>query len=512
MFAILTFLAVPFLSLEEKVGQVLMVHFHGEELNEDARALIEKAHVGGVIYYTWANGLQSLDQVAKLSKDLQDLSRVPLLISTDQEGGIVSRLQKDFTTFPGNMALGMTKDPELAFASAFASGQELLAAGINMNLAPVVDVNQNPKNPVIGIRSFGSDPKEVALFGEKALEGYKTAGVIACLKHFPGHGDVETDSHYELPTVNKTKEELFRQELLPFAFLAQSSEAIMTAHIMVPALDPNSCSTLSRPTLQFLREELGFEGLILSDSLTMQGVLKQSDYSLETAAIQAFDAGCDMLILGGRELLGCRIPVTVEEIIGVHRALVHAVEEGRISEKRLDASVQRILDLKEKYALPMKRPPEFSFKEHHKLSSRIARFALQTIQRSPLPCLDCSSIAFFAPELVHIEKTSLLTLGSTQYPLFFSSLEPTISEWVEAESRADQADVVIFCSYNAWKHPAQAALLQNLIDKGKPVILIVLRDPLDAELFPNTCLTLTTFSPTQVSIQAAYDELLSRNN
>ncbi|MFS8563271.1 MAG: hypothetical protein LVR00_02645 [Rhabdochlamydiaceae bacterium] len=203
------------LSLEEKVGQLLMVHFQGEVANEDARVLIQDMKAGSIIYYNWSNGLTSPEQVKTLSEGLQKLAKanqtpIPLLIATDQEGGRVCRLTQGFTVFPGNKALAMTGDPTLAEEAAFVMGRELKAVGVNMNLAPVIDVNINPQNPVIGTRSFGDDPKIVAAFGKKALSGYRRAGIIATLKHFPGHGDTAIDSHEALPVVTKEIGELKR--------------------------------------------------------------------------------------------------------------------------------------------------------------------------------------------------------------------------------------------------------------------------------------------------------------
>jgi len=257
------------MSLEEKVGQLLMVHFNGETANEDARVLIQESKVGGIIYYNWSNGLSSPLQVMTLSAELQKLAKknrfeIPLLIAADQEGGVVARLQKGFTCFPGNRALGETKDCSYAKAAFFAMGQELQAVGINMNLAPVVDVNSNPKNPVIGVRSFGDDPELVSAFGKQALEGLKQAGVISTLKHFPGYGDVAVDPHEDLPIIRKSKEELEKIELVPFTKLASFADAIMTAHILVPAFDADHCSTLSEKTLSYLRDTIGFKGVIHS--------------------------------------------------------------------------------------------------------------------------------------------------------------------------------------------------------------------------------------------------------
>ena len=345
---------LPSMSLEEKVGQLLMVHFCGDTANDDAKILIQDIKVGGIIYYNWSNGLYSPEQVQALSIGLQKLTKenrpsIPLLIAADQEGGRVARLNQGFTHFPGNRAIGEAEDPQLAEEVAFAMGGELRAVGINMNLAPVVDVNTNPRNPVIGVRSFGDKPELVSSLAKGALHGYKQAGIITTLKHFPGHGDTETDSHENLPIVRKSKKELEQVELFPFAKLASSADAIMTAHVLVPALDPEHCATLSEKTLSYLRDTIGFQGVIVADSLVMEGVLNKCG-TVEEVAIQALKAGCDLLILGGKLLVGKRagFELRVADIRRIHGAIVHAVQSGRVSETRVDEAVQKILDLKKK--------------------------------------------------------------------------------------------------------------------------------------------------------------------
>lgn len=333
------------MSLEEKVGQLLMVHFNGEIANEEAETLIQEIHVGGFIYYNWANGLTSPAQVKNLSQSLQALSSIPLLIAVDQEGGPVCRLTKGFTVFPDNKSIAMTGDEEYAEACAFTIGQELLAVGVNLNLAPVVDVNSNPRNPVIGIRSYGDAPEIVIPFAKKAVQGYHRAGILTSLKHFPGHGDVEVDSHRDIPFLNKSKEQLQQLELRPFAALAASADTIMTAHIMVPAIDPVNCATLSKKILDILRREIGFEGVIISDSLVMEGLLKNCA-SVDEAAIRALNAGCDLLLLGGKQLHGSKLELSVADIKRIHQSLVTAVKEGAVPEARVNEAVNRVLKLK----------------------------------------------------------------------------------------------------------------------------------------------------------------------
>lgn len=351
-------ISVEKMSLEEKVGQLLVAHFHGEIANEEARTLIQEIKVGGIIYYNWANGLTSPQQVSTLSQSLQKLAqnnpqKIPLFISVDQEGGRVARLKNGFTAFPSNQTVADTRNPQIAEEIAFAIGEELHAVGINLNFAPVVDVNVNPENPVIGTRSFGSHPNTVVDFGKRALEGYRRAGTIATLKHFPGHGDVEVDSHYDLPIVNKSLEELRQVELLPFAKLAAEADMIMTAHLLVPALDPDHCSTLSEKTLSYLRDTLHFKGPIITDSLVMKGVLKTDP--IENVAIEAFLAGCDLLLLGGAQLNegDVRFELSVADIQRIHTAIVNAVKKGLISHARLDQAVERIIALKERYGLSL---------------------------------------------------------------------------------------------------------------------------------------------------------------
>lgn len=373
------------MSLEEKVGQVLMVHFHGETANEEAKTLIQETNVGAIIYYNWSNGLHSPEQIRNLSAGLQKLAEenripIPLLIATDQEGGRVTRLKDGFTSFPANQALGLTQNPDLAEAAAQATGEELQAVGINMNLAPVVDINSNPRNIVIGDRSFGSDPQTVVAFGEKALNGYKRAGVISTLKHFPGYGDISIDPHEDLPIIYKSKAELEQIELRPFAQLAQSADAIMTAHILIPAFDAENCSTLSKKTLDYLKNDIGFQGVIVADSLMMRGVLKKCK-TADEAAILALSAGCDLLILGGRQLVGKEIgfELTMSDMQRIHRSIVNAVKMGRVSEERLDQAVSKILTLKE----PLKDVASTAnLPDHREIAQRIASLVAEIPQEN----------------------------------------------------------------------------------------------------------------------------------
>lgn len=334
------------LTLEEKVGQLLMVHFNGNEVNEEAKQLMEECHVGGFIFFNWANGLETPEEVKKLCEGLQSLSKIPLWLAVDQEGGPVARLK--WLSFPGNRALSQHSLEEAQeLATELAS--ELKALGINMNLAPVVDISSNPEASYMTKRTFGDTPEVVIKYAKAVLEGMKKGGIVAVLKHFPGYGDVVVDPHANLPILHKSIEEMEKVELMPYKALENDTEAIMTAHILVPALDESHCATISRKWIQgVLREQLDFQGLVVTDSLVMEGLLKNCG-SIEEAAIQAVLAGCDLLILGGTAIVGStEHELSLERNVKVFKALVEAVKTGRIPQERLDDAVFKNISLKER--------------------------------------------------------------------------------------------------------------------------------------------------------------------
>ena len=320
------------LTREQKVGQVFMLGFEGTSLTEANRALIHDLHLGGVTLF--ARNIEDGQQLARLNADLQSVADpVPLFISADQEGGLVVRVTRGATIFSGNMAVGATGDPGLARKVAQAQATELLAMGVNMNLAPVVDVNTNPLNPVIGVRAFGSEPGLVSQMGSAAVEGLQLGGVSAVAKHFPGHGDTAVDSHLDLPVVPHPLERLEALELQPFRAAIQAGvDGVMTAHVYAPVLEPAAArpATLSHAILTgLLRERLGYTGLILTDALDM-GAIKR-DRGAAEAAVEAFEAGADLLLVAG---------ITAEDRAHLGQgppALLAALESGRVSQARLDA-------------------------------------------------------------------------------------------------------------------------------------------------------------------------------
>ncbi len=323
------------MTVRDIVGQLLMVGFHGTALAPEWREWLLECRPGGVMLF--ARNVVNPEQVARLTNDLQACApNPPLLIAIDEEGGRVSRLPRGFTTFPSAGSVAARHSPDEASGMAAVTARELRAVGINMNMAPVLDVNTNPANPVIGDRSYGDDPERVCAFGLAVMAGLRDHGVIPCGKHFPGHGDTMTDSHDVLPVVGAGRARLDAVELAPFRqAIRRGLPAIMTAHVRYPALDAKAPATLSRTILtEMLRNELGFHGVTLTDDMEMGAILNHG--SMQEASVGALRAGADMLLICHRR------ERQREAALAIERAL----ERGELAVERLAVSVDRIQALK----------------------------------------------------------------------------------------------------------------------------------------------------------------------
>ena len=340
------------LSLDQQIGQMLFLGWGGPDslahVNAQADTCVRDLHAGGMILMgrnvqaTAAKGdaPPSIDAAAvrAMVEDLQSRAHVPLLVATDQEGGRVARFgSAPFTRMPSALAIGERGDTVLAREAARVTGRELAAVGLNMDFAPVADVNSNPANPVIGDRAFGTTPDAVTPFVLAQVAGYEDGGVLACVKHFPGHGDTALDSHYALPTLPFSLGEMQARELAPFqAAIVAGVSAVMTAHILFPALDNSGLpATLSRPILTgLLREQLGFDGLIVTDCLEMKAV--SESWGTARAAVLAAIAGADMLLI-------CHTEARQREAFA---ALQAAVQTGELPRARVRESARRVLQAK----------------------------------------------------------------------------------------------------------------------------------------------------------------------
>ncbi|MGP3932199.1 beta-N-acetylhexosaminidase [Nonomuraea sp. KM88] len=371
--------ALAGMSVAEKVGQLFMPVLYGTSASsvsgenharygaQTPAKVIRKYHLGGVILFP--QNVRSSRQVVDLTNGMQRAAKgVPLLVATDQENGPVSRMSALMTDFPGAGEIGAKKDLSLSRAVAAATGRELRALGVNLDFAPVADVNVNPGNPVIGRRAFGDDPKKVAKMVSAAVKGFDDAKIAATAKHFPGHGDTTVDSHSGLPVIKHTRAEWERIDAPPFkAAIAAGVDAVMSAHIVFPKLDPSGDpATLSKPILTgLLREKLGFKGVISTDALNMGGA--RTKYDDGEVAVRAVLAGADLLLM----------PNDLPE---AHRAVLAAVKSGRISEQRLDQSVTRLLTLKLSKGLLAEAPVASAEEaarvlrsaEHRKLAARVS--------------------------------------------------------------------------------------------------------------------------------------------
>lgn len=330
------------MSLEEKIGQLLIIGLEDKVVNDTTRIMIEEYKVGGFIYF--ARNIESNIQLLKLTKDLKSLNEnnpVPLFVSIDEEGGRVSRLPKEYRRLPESKIIGDFNDPQLSYKYGELLGLRLNTIGINLNFAPVLDINSNPNNPVIGNRSFGKTAEVVSTNGIALLKGIESTGVIPTVKHFPGHGDTSIDSHINLPIVNKKLKELKGLELMPFKLaIEENVDMIMVAHILFPELDPLYPSTMSKKIItELLRKDLGYDGVVISDDMTMGAIIE--NYTLDGAVLEFLKAGGDIaLICHGQDN-----PIKVINFIK------ESINNGEITLEEIDEKVYRILSLKEKYKL-----------------------------------------------------------------------------------------------------------------------------------------------------------------
>jgi len=353
------------MTLAQKAAQMMIVDLDTlqREADQTAGSQLRKQQYAGVILFQ--RNLKSAEQTVKLITDLKSAStKVPIWVAIDQEGGIVTRLPW-LPRFAGNMALGATGNADYAEQTGKLIGEQIESFGFNLNFAPSLDINNNPDNPVIGIRSFGSEPEEVAEMGIAMVKGLQEVGMPSVVKHFPGHGDTSMDSHLGLPSIPYDRDRLDQVELVPFReAMNQGVDMMMTAHITFPKIEKKTViskkdgakvhipATLSHTFLtKILREELGFEGVIVTDSLEMQAI--SSNFGEKEAILQAVQAGVDLLLM----------PPNPDASV---KWLTDAVKQGVITEDRINASVERILKLKQKYGLL----------EAHKPTSYVDQFRL----------------------------------------------------------------------------------------------------------------------------------------
>ncbi|PWI06936.1 beta-N-acetylhexosaminidase [Streptomyces sp. NWU339] len=521
------------MSIEAKIGQLFVPYFYGtsatspSQFDQDRNLrelgvrtvaeLIAKYHIGGVIYFSgWANNIQGPRQIADLTNGVQRVSLalptpIPSLISIDQEHGANVRIGSGATQLPGAMALGAGRSLSDARTAGRISGTELAALGIHQNFAPVADVNVNPANPIINVRSFGADAREVGRMVAAQVTGYQQVGVVACAKHFPGHGDTGEDSHTGLPVIAHTREEWDRIDAPPFkAAIAAGVDSIMTAHLQVPALDPsNEPATLSPTILQgVLRDELGFDGVIVTDALNMRGV--RTKYGDDRVPVLALKAGADQLLFP-------------PDIDVAYNGVLAAVRSGEITEDRLDESVLRILRVKDKVGLlsgsPYISPKEVDrvvgARKHRLAAARIAERtttllvnedeALPLRRRQKKLLVVGASPAFPTDDT----RTTVPELAKAFDELGYSTTHlatgraPEAAKIDEAVAAAQGRDAVVVTTDNVSATSAQRTLVSRLLATGVPVVHLAVRNPYDIAHLGDVPASLVSYCWTEVELRAA---------
>ncbi|MCX4739026.1 glycoside hydrolase family 3 protein [Streptomyces antibioticus] len=523
------------MTLEEKVGQVFVARVYGHSATAPDRAdvdanlaemgvrtaaeLVARYRVGGIIYFTWAHNTRDPRQIAGLSDGIQRASLglprgLPVLISTDQEHGIVCRVGAPATLFPGAMALGAGGSRADARQLGRIAGRELRAMGIRQNYSPVADVNVNPANPVIGVRSFGADPAAAARLAAAEVRGYQASGVAATAKHFPGHGDTAVDSHTGFPVITHTRAEWERLDAVPFReAIAAGVDSIMTGHLLFPSLDPSGDpATLSRPIVTgVLREQLGYDGVVVTDALGMAGV--RTKYGDDRVPVLALKAGVDQLL-------------DPPDLAVAWNAVLDAVQGGELAEERLDSAVLRILRLKERLGLldePYTDPAAVSRvvgrRTHRAAADRIAEAtttllvdegpAGPTLPLAPRthPRLLVVGADPASPSGTTGPPTTVLADAFTELGFTATALSTGTAPTAEAVERAVRAasgaDAVVVATYNVTADSPQRTLVQQLVATGRPVVAVAVRNPYDVAQLPGVHAFLAAYSWTDVELRAA---------
>ncbi|WP_414703575.1 glycoside hydrolase family 3 N-terminal domain-containing protein [Pseudalkalibacillus sp. SCS-8] len=524
--------AISQMTIKEKLGQMLMPDFrkwNGEDVTEmkpEILRLIDEYHLGGVILFR--ENVVTTEQTTKLVHEYQQATdKFAPLLTIDQEGGIVTRLQSG-TDMPGNMALGATRSPVLAKDVGRVIGEEIDALGINMNLAPVLDVNNNPDNPVIGVRSFGEDPKLVSELGVSYINGLQEAGVAATAKHFPGHGDTAVDSHLGLPEVPHDKERLKQVELYPFQKAMDAGiDAVMTAHVTFPKIDDTKVTskkdgtevtlpaTLSHKVLTgLMREEMGFDGVIITDAMNM-GAIKDH-FGTVDAAILAVKAGTDIVLM----------PVGLEDVAA---GLLDAIEKGEITEERLDQSVERILTLKFQRGIIKKEQPltleekvaramEIVGSEAHKeVERQAAEQSITLLKNDEALPVDTDE----GDEVVVVGRSFIQSLGEAISQMHHNTTvihAPSNYELTEEQlEKIKGAEHVIVgtYSYSVWtrspEHP-QMKMVQKIMEITEgDVVGIGIRNPYDFMAYPEVEAYIAQYGFRTASFEATAKTLFGMN-
>lgn len=490
---------------------MVMVDFSGEDPDCEFAYSLRHQGWGGVIFFpkNLKNSAQTKRLVGALQKISRDHTNLPLLTGIDQEGGMTAPLSFSEALSPGNMAIAATGNEKYARESSLATALELSGLGFNIDFAPVVDVNNNPENPVIGVRSYGDDPERVASYSEEAILGYREGKICACAKHFPGHGDTMMDSHLLLPTVRHGRERLFEVELLPFRRAVSAGvESIMTAHIIFTALDSERPATLSPAVIgNLLRKDMGFTGLVITDSMAMKAIADH--YGQGEAAVQSILAGADIV-------LGCG---PHEKQIEIMEAITSALRDGRIPMERADESLERIFSLKGKLSSAgFSNQPSETFYGSRALMQRIAEESITLLRNTDrlLPLGTDIKLGVLAPRhpggglepLLHgirkrLPGAVVLEADFERNDSGFDSIR---------ESFSDCSRILALTTSRGGISSFQEAAINALAAPEKVLIIAALHNPYHLLLFPRAGALLATYGYTESSQTALVKALFGESD
>lgn len=496
------------MTLKEKIGQLILGQAEGTEVTEEFETFIKEYPLCG--YRVNGQNIRNKGQVTKFISQIKMTYKniglgIEPLLGCDEEGGTLSVFQGLVTEFPGNMALGASDDCYLAELQGNILSKELSEVGINMIFAPVADINLQQNNPVIGVRSFGDNPEKVTELCRAYTVGLNSGGTAACAKHFPGHGNTTVDSHYSLPSNLTDNKTLRETELIPFAALAANKvDCIMVSHVTYPNItgDNLPASLSSKLINNLLRRELGYDGVILTDDLEMQAILK--NYDIEDAAKKFICAGGDIVLING----------TRTAAIKAYNALIQSVEEGIINEDRIDASLIRILRLKEKIRGYYK-DKSVKFQDPQLTAKTICKKSITLIKdkNKILPLEKGNRVLLILPTLINlteadtsagkvIEISKFLIPHASEVKTYNIDLQAPYNSF--SEININHFDVVIQCTINSLKFPYQLEILRRL-NSIKPTIALLLRDPYEAVLIPEDTTVIATYSSCEKSMKVTAD-------
>jgi beta-N-acetylhexosaminidase len=499
------------LSLEEKIGQMVMVGFHGLEPPQHILNWLADGYIGGVILF--ARNVDSPAQIAELTQACHEAAKKPILIAIDQEGGVVARLRQGFTESPGAMALGAANSEGLAEEISTVLGAEMRALGINWNLAPALDLTHNIENPSVGVRSLGVDPEQVKKLGVAQVRGFQKAGVAATAKHFPGKANTPVDPHVELPVIDGSVDEMWEADLIPFQAVSEAGiAAMLITHVQFTALEPEHPSTLSPAIIQgLLREKIGFSGVVSTDCMEMGAVTKK--YGAGESAVLAALAGASTILFSH----------TLERQQAAHDALLDAARSGRLPMETIDFAVDKILAMKDQFAITAPPAPEVIRQPAHlEIAAKTAHAGVVLVQSEadvlPLKLNDSRHIALIefasyldTEALEESGLTGMATLLREQLPQIdvvgLSPADPSEELVAQARDLAANSDVIVIATRNAHLNAQQCELVQELLTSAQKAILICLRNPYDAGVLTGAGTVLCTCSDGEPSLTAAIEVL-----